>query len=450
MSEVKYRHPQEHTLTWSGRGRQPKWVDAYLANGGSLVSLDVVVQARDEMVRMEDALEVAEADSDGIDLGIGEAPAAIAPTFGETLYAQRIVAGVTPEPAADDPTYSAGTKTAVGTLRAASAATSGLAGGNSNTHLDAHLEIGAPERALAEYLGIDITASAPVLLARAKQSANRSMLAELEAGIQLLAAKGKTPHGEFGDLLAEQGYGVRAAQQAMRWAQALASEGDARRRKVLLEMGKTNAVALLAAKPEIREQILSDPDLAQEAAEASKLELQALLKEKELQIERHQKAYADLETQLEIRNLEMQRLTKVDPVALLTRSVRAEAVANAAAIGELCDNLVRLADAVMDESIAAEQREVRERAVGAAVGSAMAHLQALYTALEGHLEMLPKPTALDDLTQDEISQAVKCRTFIEVQFGQRLAQRRDEAYAEHLADGGAKRRGRPPKKAEGK
>lgn len=31
----KYRHPETPTLTWSGRGRRPKWFDAALANGMS-------------------------------------------------------------------------------------------------------------------------------------------------------------------------------------------------------------------------------------------------------------------------------------------------------------------------------------------------------------------------------------------------------------------------------
>jgi hypothetical protein len=71
MSEIKYRHPANHDLSWSGKGRQPKWVEAYIANGGSLVSLDVSVQFRTEMDCLDDALDAAEMGSEGIDLGIG-------------------------------------------------------------------------------------------------------------------------------------------------------------------------------------------------------------------------------------------------------------------------------------------------------------------------------------------------------------------------------------------
>jgi len=36
---VQYRHPNNHELEWTGRGRKPKWVEAYLANGGTMDSL---------------------------------------------------------------------------------------------------------------------------------------------------------------------------------------------------------------------------------------------------------------------------------------------------------------------------------------------------------------------------------------------------------------------------
>lgn len=38
---VKYRHPQNAELAWTGRGRQPKWVVEFLANGGTLEQLAV-------------------------------------------------------------------------------------------------------------------------------------------------------------------------------------------------------------------------------------------------------------------------------------------------------------------------------------------------------------------------------------------------------------------------
>ena len=39
--KVKYRHPDNATLAWTGRGRQPKWVGEWLSGGGTLESLAV-------------------------------------------------------------------------------------------------------------------------------------------------------------------------------------------------------------------------------------------------------------------------------------------------------------------------------------------------------------------------------------------------------------------------
>ncbi|MCK6391570.1 MAG: H-NS histone family protein, partial [Azonexus sp.] len=37
--KVKYRHPQNTELEWTGRGRTPKWVTAWLESGASLDEL---------------------------------------------------------------------------------------------------------------------------------------------------------------------------------------------------------------------------------------------------------------------------------------------------------------------------------------------------------------------------------------------------------------------------
>jgi DNA-binding protein H-NS len=37
--KVKYRHPQNVELEWTGRGRKPKWVEAWLAEGNNLDAL---------------------------------------------------------------------------------------------------------------------------------------------------------------------------------------------------------------------------------------------------------------------------------------------------------------------------------------------------------------------------------------------------------------------------
>ena len=37
--KVKYRHPENVELEWTGRGRKPKWVESWVANGGSMDNL---------------------------------------------------------------------------------------------------------------------------------------------------------------------------------------------------------------------------------------------------------------------------------------------------------------------------------------------------------------------------------------------------------------------------
>lgn len=37
--KVKYRHPENAELEWTGRGRKPKWVEAWLATGAAIEQL---------------------------------------------------------------------------------------------------------------------------------------------------------------------------------------------------------------------------------------------------------------------------------------------------------------------------------------------------------------------------------------------------------------------------
>lgn len=37
--KVKYRHPENRELEWTGRGRKPKWVEAWVANGNTVEDL---------------------------------------------------------------------------------------------------------------------------------------------------------------------------------------------------------------------------------------------------------------------------------------------------------------------------------------------------------------------------------------------------------------------------
>lgn len=62
MSLIKYRHPLDKTLVWSGKGRAPKWYDYALENGFS--ETDLLVDSQ--------AVAGNEPDGHEIDLGIGE------------------------------------------------------------------------------------------------------------------------------------------------------------------------------------------------------------------------------------------------------------------------------------------------------------------------------------------------------------------------------------------
>ena len=39
MVKIKYRHPLDAGLSWTGRGRKPKWVESWLVEGGNLDAL---------------------------------------------------------------------------------------------------------------------------------------------------------------------------------------------------------------------------------------------------------------------------------------------------------------------------------------------------------------------------------------------------------------------------
>jgi DNA-binding protein H-NS len=41
---MKYRHPSKQDLAWSGRGRKPQWVDAWLSHGGALDALAIAAE----------------------------------------------------------------------------------------------------------------------------------------------------------------------------------------------------------------------------------------------------------------------------------------------------------------------------------------------------------------------------------------------------------------------
>ncbi|NMG74245.1 H-NS family nucleoid-associated regulatory protein [Aromatoleum diolicum] len=57
---VKYRHPSKMDLAWSGRGRKPRWVEAWLAHGGAL---DALATAAAKFDKKQQRVAKAAADS---------------------------------------------------------------------------------------------------------------------------------------------------------------------------------------------------------------------------------------------------------------------------------------------------------------------------------------------------------------------------------------------------
>lgn len=140
------------------------------------------------------------------------------------------------------------------------------------------LELTDAEQGLADFLEVDMRASVDTQIARLKVDARTTLETALRMGLRFLAINAACAHGEFEGRIAETGVGRRDVFACMAAARAYAAEGDARRREALLSMGKTKGMALLATKPEVREQIMSSPDLMAEALEGTKREFEAQVK----------------------------------------------------------------------------------------------------------------------------------------------------------------------------
>ncbi|BCB28416.1 hypothetical protein SKTS_33020 [Sulfurimicrobium lacus] len=93
-SSIKYTHPQNPDLQWTGKGRKPIWVDRWLNDGGTLEQLESAPDTKD------------------YDLGITDG-VVTQPALGEQLYADRIAAGQASMPDEDDPSFTPGVRAAL-------------------------------------------------------------------------------------------------------------------------------------------------------------------------------------------------------------------------------------------------------------------------------------------------------------------------------------------------
>jgi len=323
---------------------------------------------------------------------------------------------------------------------------------NTNAQALAHLPLalGDNERALAAYLEVDLQAPPEVLLRRIGQDAETGLRLVITMGLRILALKEKAAHGELEGLLSDAGVSPREAQRVMQTAKAYAAENDARRREQILQLGKTKGMVLLAANPKIREQLLSDPELATEVSDATTRELEKRIRELEDKGTSKEKLLsaqlANTEEQLDARKLELERMVRGEGVQLLSRHIRAEAVANASMVQAACDDMLRLWRAAVDEKAASEvDADMRRRAVAMAISGSMAHLLAVLETVreefDGELPLLP--AAMDELTDDERAAALASAARLQEQLQDVRQRRRSDAYEEHLLSGGAAKRGRP-------
>ena len=153
-----------------------------------------------------------------------------------------------------------------------------------NRQPDADVMLGQPEHALASYLEVDLTATVETQMQRVKADARQGLETALRMGLRLLAVREQCKHGEFEGLMQDAGVGLRDGRGCMQLARAYAAEGDQRRRDALLEMGKSKALILLTAMPDVREKVMESPELMRDALEGSKRDFENQLAELKAQV----------------------------------------------------------------------------------------------------------------------------------------------------------------------
>lgn len=270
-----------------------------------------------------------------------------------------------------------------------------------NRQMSADLEIGEPELALASYLEVDVQAPPEVLLVRIRQDAETGLRLVISMGLRLMALKSKAAHGQFEEQLLDIGVSPREAQKAMQTARAFATETDARRREQLLHLGKTKGMALLAAKPETRDQILGDPELASEAAEATKRELENRIHALERQLVKTQ---ADLNDTQQINQGLTKKKLKSD-LRADTQLVRDECLHQQALCDYGAQALLKAWNAVVEEPLNAPEHNLRrEQIILAAHAAAAATAKVLHEILESAGDDRPWVVASEHmLTAEEAS-----------------------------------------------
>ena len=315
-TEIKYRHPAEPSLIWSGKGKQPKWVAFYVGNDGPLSDL-LVNQA---------APAIAQGGDDSIDLGILDGSAT--PTLGEKLYAGRIAAGQTPMPDDNSPSFTPGVRQAL--------AESGAPRDNLDQPGTEVREVAQPEASqqqlevcLQEFGFQSLTAEE--FIQAGIEEFNQAMVRTCRAGVAFWAAQeaikstecaGRTQ--DFQDWIASAGLTKERVYECIRVAKFYSRLPEENRAKALT-IGKKHAL-LLASLPQ--DVIDRAAESGNDLLEKADLMTVAELKEEIKALRRREKNYeAEIErAQGQVKRLSAAR-TRTTDFLLRTEEIREECMA---------------------------------------------------------------------------------------------------------------------------
>lgn len=326
MSVIKYRHPAMPDLTWNGKGRQPKWVEAYLANGGALVSLDVEVQGKHGQILSDSGIDLRVIEQ-GIDLGIGDPQVSL----GTKLFAQRIVAGLVEVPAVADREL----LQAIEAERQAQSLVRLDAGNGGDpvamlvaSHTDAsqsHLDL-----CLREFGFVSMTADE--FLQAGIDELNQSVIRACRAGTAFWAAQEALKNTDyadgvvvnFKDWIAEAGLTETRVYESIRLAKFYSRLPNDKRSQ-LLTMGKKPAL-LLASLPQ--EVIDRSAESGNDLIDKADLMTVSELKE---EIKRLERCAKNLDAEVERKDSQIKRLTtaksRTTDFLLRTEEIREECMA---------------------------------------------------------------------------------------------------------------------------
>ncbi|NOU25503.1 MAG: hypothetical protein HOO90_08195 [Methylotenera sp.] len=208
-----------------------------------------------------------------------------------------------------------------------------------------------------------------------------------------------------------------------------------------------------AAKSGDKDQLIDLVDglVAKYQKEKSTLEAKTKLLEHDMEEEhkrrdRIEKVLNDTEERLETSELTLKRATRGEGLALVTRNIRSESMANASLVGYACDEIARQW-ALVDSEVALNEadKNARERAVLMAVSATLEAVTMLYESISSQtkIDMPLLPDVFDELTQEERQATIYSFERVKAQLELRVATRKSEAYGDHVADGGDRKRGRP-------